>query len=51
MFKKLLRKLGENFAALALVVGVISTSQACHFFLNQKKVPEEMREVVRKRQK
>lgn len=44
--KKLLKKIGENIAALALIVGVVSTSQACHFFLNQPEVPEEMKEFL-----
>lgn len=43
--KKVMRKLGENFVALALVVGVISTSQACHYFFNQPKVPEAMKKL------
>lgn len=46
MLKKLVEKAGKNFASLALIVGVASASQACHFFLNQPKVPEEMKKLV-----
>ena len=47
----MVRKFGKNFAALALAVGVISTSQVCHFFLNQPEVPDEMKKLVDKRKK
>lgn len=49
--KKLMIKLGENFAALALIVGVISTSQVCHYFLNQPEVPETMKKLVEERKR
>ena len=48
MVKKILNKIGSNFAALALIVGMISTTQSCHYFLNQPKVPENMRELISK---
>ena len=51
MLKKMVRKFGKNFAALALAVGVISTSQVCHFFLNQPEVPDEMKKMVDRRKK
>ena len=51
MLKKMVRKFGKNFAALALAVGVISTSQVCHFFLNQPEVPDQMKKLVDKRKK
>ena len=31
--------------------GVISTSQVCHFFLNQPEVPDQMKKLVDKRKK
>lgn len=46
MLKKLVEKVGKNFASLALIVGVASVSQVCHFFLNQPEVPEEMKKLV-----
>jgi cyclic lactone autoinducer peptide len=45
----MVRKFGKNFAALALAVGVISTSQV--FFLNQPEVPDQMKKLVDKRKK
>ena len=51
MLKKMVRKFGKNFAALALAVGVISTSQVCNFFLNQPEVPDQMKKLVDKRKK
>ena len=49
--KKMMRKLGENFAALALIVGLISTSQVCHYFLNQPEVPESMKKMLEDRKR
>lgn len=49
MLKKMVRKFGKNFAALAPAVGVISTSQVCHFFLNQPEVLDEMKKLADKR--
>lgn len=51
MLKKLVEKAGKNFASFALIVGVVSASQACHFFLNQPKIPEEMKKLVNKGKK
>lgn len=47
----MMRKLGENFAALALIVGLISTSQVCHYFLNQPEVPESMKKMLEDRKR
>ncbi len=49
MLKKWLENLERIFFALALAVGVISTSQVCHFFLNQPEVPDQMKKLVDKR--
>ena len=49
MLNKVMNNLAKHFASLALIVGVISTSQSCHFFLNQPEVPDEMKKLVKKR--
>ena len=49
MLNKFMNNLAKHFASLALIVGVISTSQSCHFFLNQPEVPDEMKKLVKKR--
>lgn len=49
MLKKIMKNFWKNFAAFALFVGVVSTSQVCHFFLNQPEVPEGMKEIISKR--
>lgn len=51
MLNKLMNNLAKHFASLALIVGVISTSQSCHFFLNQPEVPDEMKKLVKKESK
>lgn len=49
MLNKFMNNLAKYFASLALIVSVISTSQSCHFFLNQPEVPDEMKKLVKKR--
>ena len=45
--KKLMLKYGSSLAALALMIGVSSSSQACWWWYNQPKEPEGMKKFVK----
>lgn len=45
--KKLMLKYGSSLAALALMIGVSSSSQACWWWYNQPKEPEAMKKFVK----
>lgn len=47
--RSLLKKSANSFAALALFVGVVSTSATCRFFLHQPEVPEQMKELLKRK--
>ena len=49
MLRKFVKKYGEKIATLSLLVGVITTAQSCHFFFHQPEVPEQMKELLKKK--
>ena len=45
--KKLMLKYDSSLAALALMIGVNSSSKACCWWYNQPKEPEDMKKFVK----
>lgn len=43
VIRKLVLKYGSAFAALAMMIGISSSTKACWFWYNQPKVPEGMK--------
>lgn len=41
--KKVLMHMGKSIPAFALMLGVVSNSQACVWWFHQPKVPEQMK--------